>query len=139
MMLRALALSLLLTLPAVPAWADTKRYAEVPLVGKGTGDDPFRPDLPSGLSFVMLGERDGRALVLALVPDDSKIEGIADRADLEPTSEPTRGADTPLATTLSSVEAAASQDRAEARDLFVAALKEYGLDLNQALNGYDVR
>ena len=53
----------------------------VPAIGAGTDDDPIRPDLPSGTSFV--GQHDPKTnTYLVAVPDSAVVSAKAGRTTL---------------------------------------------------------
>ena len=57
------------------------KYLTVPAIGTGTDDDPIRPDLPAGVSFV--GQHDPKTnTYLVAVPDGSTVAAKAGRTTL---------------------------------------------------------
>ncbi len=57
------------------------KYLTVPAVGTGTDDDPIRPALPSGVSFV--GQHDPKTgTYLVAVPDGATVSAKAGRTTL---------------------------------------------------------
>ena len=57
------------------------KYLTVPAIGAGTDDDPIRPDLPAGTSFV--GQHDAKTgTYLVAVPDGATVSAKAGRTTL---------------------------------------------------------
>lgn len=57
------------------------KYLTVPAIGTGTDDDPIRPDLPAGVSFV--GQHDPKtSTYLVAVPDAATVDAKTGRTTL---------------------------------------------------------
>jgi hypothetical protein len=136
-----------------------KRYVIVPLAGTGTGEDPYRPTVPTGSSYVLLGQRGQKCLVLLTLPNGTAktTTTVADRQAPPVLTEndpaPADDAETYLAQdvltptqqnaiktwlTNQGIDVSDWTPPADRRAYFRWVRRVFGLTLRDALFGYDV-
>jgi hypothetical protein len=135
-----------------------KRYVIVPLAGTGTGEDPYRPTVPAGSSYVLLAQRGQKCLVLFTLPDGTAKTAttVADRRASPVLTEndpaPSDDAETYLAldilttTQQNTIKTFLTNQGIDVSDFAAADRRAYfrwvrrvfGLTLRDALLGYDV-